>query len=203
MIKTMSLQALQLAINQAILLDPDMPAKLYPFDHKVIEMVILPLGIRFYLRFFQGVVYLAKDSPKNPDTIIHSSPLGLIRLSFLPSSKMRSLFNDQIRISGDLELGQSLKKVFDEMDIDWEGHLAYFTGDVAAYHLGKVFRKGRRFQERCLSSFKKSTQEYMIHEARLTPSQQELDGFCEDVDDLRLRAERLLAHVHYLQAKND
>lgn len=203
MIKSISLQALQYAINQAIALDKDMPEKLYPFDHKVIEMVILPLGVRFYLRFFQGVIYLNKETTKAPDTIIHTSPLGLIRLSFLPSSKMRSLFNDNIRITGDLELGQSLKKIFDNMDIDWEGHLAHFTGDVAAFHIGKVFRKGVQFQAKCVEHLKQSTEAYLIHEAHITPSKQELDEFCEDVDELRLRAERLLAHAHYLQAKHD
>lgn len=203
MIKSISLQALQFAINQAIQLDKEMREKLYPFDHKVIEMVISSLGVCFYLRFFQGVIYLNKESSKTPDTIIHTSPLGLIRLSFLPSSKMRSLFNDNIRITGDLELGQALKKIFDSMDIDWEGHLAHFTGDVAAYHIGKVMRKGLRFQEKCVENLRQSTQAYLIHEVHMTPSKQELNEFCEDVDELRLRAERLLAHAHYLQAKND
>ena len=203
MIKSLSLQALQFAINQAIQLDKEMMEKLHPFDHKVIEMVILPLGVRFYLRFFQGMVYVNKEAIKAADTIIHSSPLGLIRLSFLPSSKMRSLFNDNIRITGDLELGQALKKIFDDMDIDWEGHLAHFTGDVAAYHLGKVFRKGLRFQEKCVEHLRQSTHDYLIHEVHMTPSKQELDAFCEDVDELRLKAERLLAHTLYLQAKND
>ena len=203
MIKSISLQALQFAINQAIQLDKEMREKLYPFDHKVIEMVISPLGVCFYLRLFQGVIYLNKESSKTPDTIIHTSPLGLIRLSFLPSSKMRSLFNDNIRITGDLELGQALKKIFDSMDIDWEGHLAHFTGDVAAYHIGKVMRKGLRFQEKCVENLRQSTQAYLIHEVHMTPSKQELNEFCEDVDELRLRAERLLAHAYYLQAKND
>jgi ubiquinone biosynthesis protein UbiJ len=203
MIKSISLQALQFAINQAIQLDKEMREKLYPFDHKVIEMVISPLGVCFYLRFFQGVIYLNKEPSKTPDTIIHTSPLGLIRLSFLPSSQMRSLFNDNIRITGDLELGQSLKKIFDGMDIDWEGHLAHFTGDDSAYHIGKVLRKGLRFQEKCVENLRQSTQAYLIHEVHMTPSKQELNEFCEDVDELRLRAERLLAHAHYLQAKHD
>jgi ubiquinone biosynthesis accessory factor UbiJ len=203
MIKNISLQALQFAINQAIQLDKDMVEKLYPFDHKIIEVLILPLGVRFYLRFFQGIIYLNTDAIKEPDTIIHTSPLGLIRLSFLPSSKMRSLFNDNIRISGDLELGQALKKVFDEMDIDWEGHLAHFTGDVAAFQIGKVLRKGLQFQEKCVEHLRQSTKAYLIHEVHMTPSKLEIDEFCEDVDELRLRAERLLAHAHYLQAKHD
>ena len=203
MIKNMSLQALQFAINQALQLDPQMSEKLQPFDHKVIEMVISPLAVRFYLRFLEGNIYLNKDTLTPADTIIHTSPIGLIRLSFLPSSKMRSLFNDNIRISGDLELGQALKKVFDEIDIDWEGHLAHFTGDVAAYHLGNIFRKGISAQEKCVEYLKQSTHDYLIHEIHMTPSKQELEVFYEDVDELRLRAERLLAHAFYLQAKND
>ena len=73
--------------------------------------------------------------------IIHSNPHRLNSFKFLPASKARSLFNDKIRISGDIELGQ-LKKLFDEMDIDWEGHLAHFTGDVVAHQIGSLVRKG-------------------------------------------------------------
>lgn len=203
MLKKISLQALQFAINQAINLDPLMPEKLLSIDHKIIEMIISPLNVHFYICILDGKIILKTDCQTKPDTIIHSNPMGLIRLSLLPSSKMRSLFNDQIQISGDLQVGQKIKQIFDSMQVDWEGHLAHFTGDVVAHQIGRVFRKGRQIKKDYMDSLKKSSQEYLKHEVNAVVSKEEMDRFYSDVDDLRLRTERLSAHVHSLMTKHE
>lgn len=203
MLKKISLQALQYAINQAISLDHFTLERLKKLDGKLIEIVILPLHVHFYIHFEQSKIELLHESIRQADTIIHTSPLGLIRISFLPSSKMRSLFNDHIQISGDIQLGQELKEIFDKIDIDWEGHLAHFTGDVVAYHVGKVFRKGKKIQEKYVQSLKFQAKEFILHEQLLAPTQPELEEFYRHVDDIRLRTERLIAHVHYLMAENE
>lgn len=200
MLKKVSLQTLQFAINQAIALDSNIPEQLSKLNHKIIEMVVLPLHVHFYICIEEGKINLKSRIEGTPDTIIHSSPMGLIRLSLLPASKMRSLFNDQIRISGNVELGQELKKIFDSMQIDWEGHLAYFTGDVVAHHIGKIFKKGREFGKNYAEGFKRSGKDYLVHELHSVPSKKELETFYSDVDDLRLRTERLSAHIQYLLA---
>ena len=136
MIKQCSLTVLQKAIEHALLLDETMPTKLKALDGKTLEIIISPLQVNFFICFVQGNLMLRPHIEGHPDTIIHSSPLGLIRLSLLPASKVRSLFNDKIKLSGDVELGQKVKELFDDIDIDWEGHLARFTGDVVAYQVG-------------------------------------------------------------------
>ena len=200
MLKRISLQALQFTIHQALSLDSSISEKLLTLNNKVIEIIISPLKVHFYICIEGGKLILKTQSSRAPDTIIYSNPMGLIRLSFLPSSKMRSIFNDQIKISGDIELGHELKKIFDDMHIDWEGHLAYFTGDVVAHHIGKVMRKGRDFRKSYTESFKKSSKEYLVYELQSTPSQAELETFYGDVDELRLRNERLEAHFQFLLA---
>ena len=140
MLKEYSLLALQKAINCALTLDEDMPAKIKPLEGKVLEVVINPLNVCFFLNFHQGCVRLLAYYEGIPDTVIHSNPLGLIRLSLLPASKLRSVFNDNIRISGDVELGQEVKALFDNIEVDWEGHLAHFTGDVVAHQIGSWVR---------------------------------------------------------------
>jgi ubiquinone biosynthesis protein UbiJ len=203
MLKQFSLQALQFAMNQAISLDEHTVERLKALDGKIIEMVILPLHVHFYICFEEGKILLLAESDKTPDTIIHTSPMGLIRLSFLPSSKMRSLFNDNIQISGDIHLGQEIKEIFDQIDIDWEGHLAHFTGDVAAYHIGKVVKKGKELHQRYSQSLKNNTKEYVFYEMQMIPTPAELEQFYEEVDDIRLRTERLIAHVNFLMAENE
>ncbi|KTD11665.1 SCP-2 sterol transfer family protein [Legionella gratiana] len=198
MLKKYSLKALQKAINKAAKLDEGMPAKLQALDNKCLEMVISPLNVNFFILFQNGEIVLLDHYEKQADTVIHSSPLGLIRLSVLPASKARSLFNDKIRITGDTELGQHIKKLFDEMDIDWEGHLAHFTGDVVAHQIGSLFRKGLKFKRQFDESLCQNVAEYLQEELRIVPSKYELEDFFAEIDELSLSVERLQAHVNQL-----
>ncbi|CDZ76090.1 Putative lipid carrier protein [Legionella massiliensis] len=202
MIKKYSLKALQKAINHALALDESMPAKIAALEGKVLEVIVAPLGVNFYIRFDQQQLQLLSDYDGQPDTIIHSSPLGLIRLSFLPASKARSLFNDKIRLSGDVELGQQVKKLFDELDIDWEGHLAHFTGDVVAHQLGSLFRQGIAFKKQLSESMRHNLSDYLQEELGSFPPREEIDDFFSDIDKLSLDVERLQAHVNQLLVKS-
>ncbi|KTD24610.1 MULTISPECIES: SCP2 domain-containing protein [Legionella] len=203
MIKKYSLKALQKAINHALALDESMPAKIAALHGKVLEIIVAPLGVNFYIRFAEETLQLLDDYDGHPDTIIHSSPLGLIRLSFLPASKARSLFNDKIRLSGDVELGQQVKTLFDELDIDWEGHLAHFTGDVVAHQLGSLFRQGLAFKKQLSHSIRHNLTDYLQEELRIFPPREEVDDFFNDIDQLVLDVERLQAHVNQLKTDHE
>ena len=198
MLKEYSLKALQFTVNQALKLDEQMPEKLIAFEGKTLKLIIAPLNVHFFMHFDQQKIVFLTHYEGQVDTIIHSSPLGLIRLSILPSSQARSLFNDKIRISGDVELGQKLKQLLDELDIDWEGHLAEFTGDVVAYQLGAFVRKGIEFKKQLTTSISRNVSEYLHEELQLLPSSNELEDFFKDIDELTLDVERLTAHVNQL-----
>ncbi|HAT8832018.1 TPA: hypothetical protein F8R71_14715 [Legionella pneumophila] len=203
MLKEYSLKALQTAINQAMKLDEQMPQKLQKLDGKTLEMVITPLNVNFYIHFKGSEMQLLHRIDGRPDTIIHSNPIGLIRLSLLPTSKARSLFNDKIRISGDIELGQSVKKLFDEIDIDWEGHLAHFTGDVVAHQIGSFVRKGLEFKNQFSTSMQQNITEFLQEELRICPSRNELEDFFAEVDELVLSVDRLQAHINNLMRDDE
>ncbi len=189
---------LQKAINHALALDDAMPLKIQALDKKVLEIIIKPLNVNFFICFTQSEVHLQGSYNGQADAIIESSPLGLIRLSLLPASKVRSLFNDKIKISGDVELGQKVKKLFDEIDIDWEGHLAQFTGDVIAHQMGSLFRQGRAFKRHASESLRLNVTEYLQEELRAFPPREEINDFFSDIDALSLRVERLSACVNQL-----
>lgn len=203
MLKKYSLKALQKAINQAMNFDEHLPEKLRTLHGKVLKMIIMPLNVSFFIQFDEDKMLLLDRYDNQPDTIIHSNPIGLIRLSLLPASKARSLFNDKVHMSGDIELGQKVKKLFDEMDIDWEGHLAHFTGDVVAHQIGSLVRKGIEFKRQLSQSMRHNVTEYLQEELRLFPARNELEDFYDDVDELSMNVERAQAHVNQLLNKNE
>lgn len=201
MIKEYALIALQKAINYGLSLDESMPAKLATLNERVLEMMIKPLNIRFYLLFTTDGIVLKDTYEGVVDTKIQSSPIGFIRLSLLPASKVRSLFNDSIEISGDVELGQRVKQLFDSIDIDWEGHLAQFTGDTIAYQLGCVVQQGLAFKQQLSTSMQSNITEYLQEEIRVFPPREEVEDFFNDIDELSLHVERLEAYV--IQANHE
>lgn len=203
MIKKYSLKALQKAINHALALDETIPTKIESLHGKVLEIIVAPLGVNFYLSFEGQQLKLHDVYEGIPDTIIHSSPLGLIRLSFLPASKARSLFNDKIRLTGDVELGQQVKKLFDELDIDWEGHLAQFTGDVVAHQIGSLFRQGLALKKQWSESMRDSLTDYLQEEIQFFPPREEVEDFFTEVDKLSLDVDRLQAHINQLMAQHE
>ena|SRR3990167_5227974 len=198
MIKQYSLTILQKALNKAMGLDDSMSAKLLLLEGKIIQIIIVPLRVHFFITFAAGEMVLIENAPRDPDTVIESSPLGLIRLSLLPVSKARSLFHDEVKLSGDIELGQQIKKLVDELDIDWEGHLAQFTGDVVAYQIGSLVRRGRAFKKDMTTSLCNNVTDYLHEELRSFPPKEELNDFYDDVDQLTADTERLAAQINCL-----
>lgn len=203
MLKKYSLKALQTAINTAMALDDDMPRKLTALDGKVLQLIISPLNVHFFICFTNQQMQLLDSYDGQADTVIHSNPIGLIRLSLLPASKARSLFNDKVRMSGDVELGQQVKELFDDMEIDWEGHLAHFTGDVVAHQIGSFVRKGIDFKKHFNKSMKLNVTEYLQEELRAFPCKNEINDFFHDIDELSLATERLQAHVNQLMSRDE
>ena len=194
-LKSITLKTLQKAIQRALALDPSSSDKIRALENKQVKMIIAPLSTSFFIVFKDGHLVLQADSNVPPNTTIHSSPLGLIRLSLLPASRVRSLFNDKIRISGDVILGQQVKNLFDSLDIDWEGHLAHFTGDMVAYQIGSFVRQGIGIKRQVSASFRQNVSDYVHDECRLFPSQQETEDFYEDVNALMLDVDRLEARL--------
>lgn len=203
MLKKYSLKTLQTAINHGLSLDRDVTEKLQPLIGQWLEIVIEPLGVNFFMGFGGDGVLLQDTIACPADAVIHSSPLGLIRLSLLPASKARSLFNNEIKIQGDVALGQAVKRLFDELDIDWEGHLAQFTGDIIAYQIGGLWRKGRAFGDKLVGSLHSNVSEYFHEEIRVSPCAEEIDDFFNDVDTLVLEVERIEAKINLLVTSNE
>ncbi len=195
-IQAYSLGLLEKAIQKALSLDPLLPQKLAKLNGKVVQIMILPLRVSFYMCFKENQIFLDLTAQK-VDTIIQSTPIGLIRLSLLPASKVRSLFNNQIVITGDMLVGQEVKQLFDRIEIDWEGYLAQFTGDVVAHQVGNFARIGLKMKKQVHASLTRQVQEYIQEETRCSPSPEEVSDFMNDVDELSLKVERLEAHLHH------
>ncbi|MCX7115455.1 MAG: SCP2 sterol-binding domain-containing protein [Gammaproteobacteria bacterium] len=195
MIQQVPLRVLEAAMNTALSLDELAVEKLAQFEGKTIRVFVAPLHLTFFMRFLSKKICLLPTYDGISDADIHSSPMGLIRLSLLPASKARSLFHDGVRIEGDVELAQRVKAVIDELDIDWEGHLARFTGDMVAHHVGSCVRSMKHMLGQAQSALTFQLSSYLREESGLSPSIEAVHDFCDEVDELKLDVERIEAKI--------
>ncbi len=195
MIQHVPLRVLEVAMNKALQLDDMAVEKLAQFEGKTIRLFVAPFHLTCFMRFLSKTIVLLPTYEGTIDAEIHSSPMGLIRLSLLPASKARSLFHDGVRIDGDVAFAQQVKAVMDELDIDWEGHLARFTGDMIAHHVGVCVRGMKKMFGHAQSAMTFQLSSYFRETGVGSPAVEEVHDFCNEVDELRLDVERTEAKI--------
>jgi ubiquinone biosynthesis protein UbiJ len=112
---------------------------------------------------------------------------------------MRSVFSGEVNIEGDIQTGKQFQDLFKQLDIDWEGLLAQYTGYSIAHRISGFFRAGQTWSKETVETFKLNTEEFLQEETRDLPAKAEIDGFFADVDRLRTDADRLECRIGRLQ----
>ena len=114
-----------------------------------------------------------------------------------------SLLKNQLKIKGDPELGEMLREILQKIDIDWEEHLSRVVGDPIALKFCQTARRVADTGKGILKALALNFQEYLHHEARLTPHEHEVEMFIRDVTTLKHDVDRLEARLNRLTNKRD
>lgn len=190
------------AMNAYINLDPHTALKLRALAGQTVRLQItgLPFNLNFNidLLFNSTGIEILQNYQGIVNTTLQGSPLALMKLGLGPTSAS-NFFNSEVRISGDLELGQTVKNILDHMEIDWEEHLSHFIGDVPAHQLGNAARTAQQFGQEASESLRQSFSEYLQEEKRLLVTQAELSDFFDEVSQVRHDVERLAVRIDLLK----
>ncbi|MEE9397614.1 MAG: SCP2 sterol-binding domain-containing protein [Methylococcales bacterium] len=198
LLRLLSSDAVERALNQLITLDPDSAAFLAPLAGKTIEININPPQWRITLCITNIGVQILEGYTDSPDTIISGSPTAFVQM-LVSESPMRSLFSGDLTINGDMETGRKFQTLFKQLDIDWEEQLSRITGDIAAHKVGNIFRAGQKWGFESLNTFSLNLSEFIQEESRIAPTAIEADHFFDNVDTLREDYDRLQARMNRLQ----
>lgn len=195
-LKILFAAAAETALNALLQRDPHADMRQRPLNGKVLAIEIRGWD-RFWLHFSPDAVSLLADYEAQADAGI------ALDLDALPRLQQRDQLTTLIRegrvdLSGDPALFNVLAILLGDMQIDWEGELARYSGDVLAHVL---FREARRLHGigcRELERNRQDLAEYLVEEIRLAPGALEVAYFCEEVDVIKrdidviaLRLERL------------
>ncbi len=187
-------QVINTALNKILALDPEVPEKLNAFSGKVIQihltiiekdLFLVPEGDRIQ-------VHTSYDGEVN--TCISGSPMAIMKMMVKPDVATM-LLSGEVEITGDTRPGNALKKLFREMELDWQQPVSGIIGDAATQQLETGTKKFNTWGRKALSSFNSSVSEYLQEESRDIVTGTELEIFNQQVDDLRDDTERLQARL--------
>jgi ubiquinone biosynthesis protein UbiJ len=103
-----------------------------------------------------------------------------------------------VSIEGDMELGQQIRTLLKNIDIDWEEYLSKLTGDTIAHKIGNTVRHLFQWGKQTKDNLRQDVSDYLIEESRQLPHRLEVEEFLEQVSATRDAVERLQAKLSHV-----
>lgn len=200
MILSFMLTTAEKALNRFLQLDPQTDSRLAPIIGRVICVQFQQVKYTVYFLIQKEGVRLLSDYTSTADVTLIGAPFDFLRLSKAASSSA-ALFESDIKVTGDLDVAKQFKKIFAELDVDWEEQLSTVTGDVIAHQIGNFMRSLGRWAKKSSASLQQDITEYVQEEVRWLPLRLEIQDFFRQVDRTRDDVERLAARVQRLQQR--
>ena len=194
------LAAMEAALNQLFAMDPESFARLTDFKGRIIAFHITDMDQWLYFFPDKQGMQIISHYEGEPDTVISGSLLAFAKMALAEDQeKTRSVFKGDIKITGDMALGQHFQALFQQLEIDWEEHLSHITGDVIAHSLGNAARGVLGFGKQLFNSLGMDVSEYLQYETRDIASGPEIQHFNQQVDTIRNDVERAEARIKRLE----
>lgn len=194
------LKPMEKTINSILLLDPESKARLHRLAGKVVSIELLPLHFKYYCLFTEHKIELLMETGLPVDTELTGTPLQMMGV-MLAKNHRQQFFADDVTINGDAEVGQQVIELFDDLQIDWEEHLAKIIGDVPTQHISEFIKSVKDWFKDTDQSFARNVSDYVHEEKQWLPGQEELGDFFNDIDTLRMDVDRMEARLNQLLEK--
>ena len=183
--------ALQTAFNRYVELDPGSSDRIAALRGKVVCLQVDPMDLGIWFIFGDKRVEVVEDFGADADVVISGGPFSLMSQAL----GRTSIFDGDIKITGDTNTAQKFSRCLNDIDIDWEEHLSRLTGDAVAHQIGRYSRGFRQWLSERGESLQENTADYLRDETDNVPHNWELNEFVEQVDDLRDRVDLLEARI--------
>lgn len=190
-------EALETSINHVLKQDPATLEKFSALQGKVIAFELTDLELTLYLFPHNEGVQVKYLYEGKADTTLQGSTFAFINMSLGDTTE--SFFSGDVRIKGEIELGQHFKRILDQLDLDWEEWLSSITGDLVAFKTGSLIRNFNSWGKDALNTLELDAREYIQDEGQLTPHAIEFEDFTQNISQLRDDTARLEARLSRIQ----
>ena len=196
--KLAALAALEAAMNQGLKLDPGTAKALRTLAGRAFRLEIVGPQINIYLLVDPEGVQLRSLYEGHVDTHISGSIADFAEL-VSAEDPASALINGGISLRGDSAPLFQMLTILQKLNLDWEGALAQWVGDIPAHEVGRTVRNALRWGKQAASSMSRQAEEFLHEESRLLPPAAELALFYSQVQKLGLAVDRLEARLQRQQ----
>jgi ubiquinone biosynthesis protein UbiJ len=180
-------------------LAPNRRELLAPLAGKVIELRIRPFGGTLYFCPTETRVQVLGEFSGTPNTTL-SGTISAFARQALSGAARESLAPGEIEVEGDTDTARRFQNLLDGLDIDWEAHLARYTGSGIAASALSLIRAGTAWTRETVDTLRTDLAEFWQEETRELPARPETENFFTAVDTLRADTDRLEARIKRLEA---
>ena len=191
------LMALESAINNSLDYDPATRQKLGSLDGKVLALACTRPNVTVYVLFVGEHVELWSLFEGASDATLSGNASAFLQL-WRARKKPTALADSGVTLTGDSGVMQTIQAISRDMEIDWEALLAEHTGDIVAHQLGQAVRGAGYWLRSVRREAERLVSEYLQYETHTIPSRHDVQRFCNEVDDVTLRTDRLQARLDAL-----
>ncbi len=191
---------LEKAINHLLKLDPDTLHRLNKLEGRVVKVTVTDWQMDCYILIQEQGVRLTGDWQGLVDTTISGKLAGLIRVGYSRASGP-TLFDQGIEITGDVDLGETIRDILHRTDIDGEEYLSRFLGDAAAHEITWRAKKVVDFGLQTCRGISENIREFCQDEAQYLPTRAQVEDFYRQIAGLRERVDRAGALMLRLEKK--
>ncbi len=197
-LKPLAGRALEQALNRVLALDPDTKSAMAKLDQRRIQLALEAPAIALEILVEGDQLRVGPVQDSEADLGIRSTLSGaLSQLTFFRSSNAAPV--GKVRINGDAELARQLQHLAKQFDPDWDKPFADVFGVIIGPQIAKTLREAFKQGSSFVKKFSQDSADYLTEESRDAVSAAEQSAFNEDVDDLRDRAERIMARFEKIK----
>ena len=177
--------------------DPTTLNRLAELDGKVIALDFESTDVTIFMFPTPAGIRLTDVWDGEVDVHMIGTPSELVKMGLAARSPVTP-GKINIKIQGDLHVGQQFKKILDDMQIDWEELLSQYIGDRAAYHASSFLRSMHKRVNEAVKTVANNGSEYLRFEVDMLPAAWRVNEFIDDVDKIREDVDRMAMRVNRL-----
>ncbi|WP_136247357.1 ubiquinone biosynthesis accessory factor UbiJ [Halomonas borealis] len=200
---TLLLGGLERSLNALLARDPAAPARLARLagQRLLVRLESSPLVLAMAYHA-QGVDLLRPDDEPDDafDAVVELDPETLGEL-LGGASVERLMFQGKLVVRGHIPLLEATRDLLLDLDLDWEGELAGWLGDVPAHSLAEGMRNLGRWGLRTRQELCADVSEYVFEEARWLPGRHQFEGLRDHLTELEVATDRLEARLERLRRR--
>ncbi|MHB0776718.1 ubiquinone biosynthesis accessory factor UbiJ [Halomonas sp. WWR20] len=184
-------------INGMLARDPAAPSRLARLNGRHLSLRLEKPRFNLLVHFdTHGLHLLRQPDPQESDSDVvvelDSESLGALLAG---ENVERLMFSGRLSVRGRVPILDEARILLMDLDLDWEGAIAQWLGDVPAHQLAEGLRHFGRWGLRSRRELSADMREYIFEEARVLPGRQQRDMLRDHLTELEIATDRLEARL--------